>query len=434
MPELSKPTPIRSREPAVQPDQPLTSPFEQELALGWYVQALWRWWRVLLVVALLGGAGGYAVASLRPIRFEGVTTLLVVPPTRTPTAQINPATFRAILENASMAAKVIADTGLSQTPQTFLENSLQIEQPAGTNVLRVRVRLQDPKTAADVSRRLANDAIALTRRLNQEEGSSLQEQLKNPLHDAALRLAAAEKELLSYQQSAQVELVKEDADAMLAERGDLLKLTIAIESERARLGAAEREIQRQKPLLSGTRIVGAEEALQHAQEHARGSEPTVAVASRKANPDAPVGPAADPQSLDLTNPYINPVYQTLDFQIATSRTRLAALDQQRRQVVDVKKIGGRELVELSELYRHKIELARFEMNLELAKKVHGDLQVRYEESRTQALGFSPQLQLVAEAIVPDRPVPRQRIRYSALGFVIGLLAAGTAVLVWEIRG
>jgi polysaccharide biosynthesis transport protein len=418
VPELSKPTPIGSREPAVQPHQQATSPFEQELALGWYIHSLSRRWRVLLVVALLGAAGGYALASLRPILFEGVTTLLVVPPTRTPTAQINPATFRAILENASMAAKVIADTGLSQTPQTFLENSLQIEQPAGTNVLRVRVRLEDPKTAADVSRRLANDAIALTRRLNQEEGSSLQDQLKSHLQDAALRLAAAEKEFLSYQQSAQVELVKEDTDAMLAERAELLKLTIAIESERARLASAEREIARQKPLLSATRSVGAEEALQHTMERARGSEQT----------------AADPQSLDLTNPYINPVYQTLDFQIATSRTRLAALDQQRRQIVDVSKIGGKELAQLSELYRRRIELARLEMDFESAKQIHGDLRVRYEESRTQALGFSPQLQLVAEAIVPDRPLPRQRVRYSALGFVIGLLGAGAVALILEIRG
>jgi len=181
VPELSKPTPIRSREPAVQPDQPLTSPFEQELALGWYVQALSRRCVLILVIALLGGAAGYLVASLRPVLFEGVTTLLMVPPPRTPTAEISPATFRAILESGSLATKVISETGLSQTPQTFLERALQIEQPAGTNILKVRVRLRDPKTAAHASRRLAYAAIALTRRLNQEEGSSLQEQLKNHL-------------------------------------------------------------------------------------------------------------------------------------------------------------------------------------------------------------------------------------------------------------
>ena len=51
----------------------------------------------------------------------------------------------------------------------------------------------------------------------------------------------------------------------------------------------------------------------------------------------------DPQHLDLTNPFVNPVYQTLDFQIATSRTRIAALERERDELINVKKLGGKEL-------------------------------------------------------------------------------------------
>jgi succinoglycan biosynthesis transport protein ExoP len=378
----------------------------------------------LLACGVLGALAGVVIASIRPVLYEGVTTLLVVPPPRTPTAQINPATFRAILENASLATQVIAEAGLSQTPQTFLEAALDVEQPQGTNVVRIKVRLPDPKQAADASRRLARGAIALTRRLNQEEGSSLQDQLKNHLDDAARRMATAEKELLEYQKGAQVELLKQDTDAMLEERGDLLKLTIAIESERARLDAATKEIGRQTPLLSAGRAVGAEEALRYTQEQA--------AAANKGKRDGDKS-GADSRSLDLTNPYVNPVYQTLDFQIATSRTTLKALEEQRRQIVDVRKIGGQELARLSELYRRQIELARLQTSFDLGKKVYSDLAVRYEESRTQSLGYSPQLQLVDEAIVPDRPLPRQRTRFLALGLVLGVLCAGAAVLLWESR-
>ena len=417
MRELPKPTPIGSRESNVSPDHEVASALDEELALGWYVQAWRRHWKAILLVALLGAAAGAAFASLSPVRFEAVATLVVLPPPRTPTAPVNPATFRPILESGSLATKVLTDTGLTQTPQEFLETALEIEHLAGTNILKVKVRLADPKAAADASRRIANGAIELTRRLNQDEGSSLQDRLKSHLQDAAQRRATAEKELLSYQQSAQLELLKVDSDAMLKERGDLLKLTIAIESEKARLAAAEKEIARQKPMLSAPRSVGAEEALRRSS----------------AKPEAPPAGTADSQSLDLTNPYINPVYQTLDFQIATSRTGLAALEQQRRQLVDVNKIGGHELSRLSELYRGRIELARLEANLELARKVYGDLLVRYEESRTEALGFSPQLQLVDDAIVPDRPMPRKRVQSSALGFLTGLLGAGLIVLMLEGR-
>ena len=87
----------------------------------------------------------------------------------------------------------------------------------------------------------------------------------------------------------------------------------------------------------------------------------------------------------------------------------------------------------SELHRRKIELARLETNVELTRKVYSDLLVRYEESRTQALGFSPQLQVVDEAIIPDRPMPRQRLRSGATGFLTGLLGGSLIALMLEGR-
>ena len=414
---------------------------EEELAIGWYLSTLSRRWSLLLACAVLGALAGVVVASTRPVVYEGVTTLLVVPPPRTPNAQINPATFRAILENGSLATQVIAEAQLSQTPQAFMESALDVEQPQGTNVVKIRVRLADPKQAADASRRFARGAISLTRRLNDDEGSLLQDQLKSHLTDAAARMAATEKDLLAYRQGAQLELLKTDTDSLLEERAELLNLTIAIESERARLDEATKEIARQSPILSSGRAVGAEEALRHAQQQAAGTSLPVAAPARQRDSTAGAEPArrdgdkgaADPRSLDLSNPYVNPVYQTLDFQIATSRTALKALEEQRRQIVEVRHIGGQELARLSELYRREIDLARLETSFDLAKRVHSDLLVRYEESRTQSLGSSPQLQLVDEAIVPERPLPRQHARFLALGLVLGILTAAAAVLLWESR-
>ena len=76
----------------------------------------------------------------------------------------------------------------------------------------------------------------------------------------------------------------------------------------------------------------------------------------------------DSQHLDLTNPFVNPVYQTLDFQIATTRTRIAALERGRDELMNVKKLGGKELAQLNELYRREIEQARLQANFDLATK------------------------------------------------------------------
>lgn len=376
-------------------------------------------------MAVLGGVFGITATSLRPVLYEGVTTLLVVPMTTT-TVQLNTATFRAMLENGSIVQQIISELRLAEpphrlTPQEFLENSLVVEEVRGTNVVRVRVKLRDPDIAADASRRLAQKALTLARQLTEQEGSSLREQLKNHLDDSKNRMSTAEKDLLSYQQQAQLELLKADTQAMLDERGDLLKLLVAIESEKARLSAAEQEIKREDRVLSIPRSPGAEEALRRAQQQ-----------DRSADRPARGGPSVDPEALDLTNPYMNPVYQTLDFQIATSRARVAALEQERRQLMDVRKLGGEELTRLSELYRRQIDLARLQTNYDLSKKVYSDLAVRYEQSRTESLG-RPQLQLVDEAIPADRPLPRGRLQSAALGSATGVLVAGLLALMLESR-
>jgi len=387
---------------------------DDAIDLMWYGTVFRRRWKLMLGCAVAAAAIAWFVASGQRIRYEGVTSLLVVPPSKPGATgtQATPATFRAILENASIAKQVVEELQLngpphSLTPQSFLERAVVVEDEPGTNIIRVKVRLEDPTQAAEASRRIAGKAIALTRQLTEAEGVAVQEQLKVHLTEAATRLNTAERELLDYQQRAQLDLLKEDTKAMLGERGELLKLLIDIESEKARLQAAETELSKQKPTLTIPRAVGAEEALRRTDDTR--------------------------EVLDPTNAFINPVYQSLDYQIAISRTRLAALEQQRRQLIEVKGIAGAELTKLSELYRRQIDLARLQTGFDLAKRVHSDLAVRFEESRTQAFGNSAQLQLVSDAILPDRPVSRRRAQWSALGFVVGLLAVGLVALVLESR-
>ena len=196
----------------------------------------------------------------------------------------------------------------------------------------------------EASRRLAHKAVSLNAEVSQREGSSIRELLKAHLDESADQLKASEAQLLAYKRTAQVELLERDTDAMMDERGELLRLTIDIESEKARLSAAESEITKQPRLLSVGRSVSSEEALRRAAELDKNNPSNAAI--------------TDAQTLDLSNPFINPVYQTLALQIATSRAQLAALQQHRRELIEVKKLGGHELKELGDLYSRQIELAR----------------------------------------------------------------------------
>jgi uncharacterized protein involved in exopolysaccharide biosynthesis len=381
--------------------------------VDWYVRAIRRRWLTIGLGAAVGGALAFGYASSRPLAYQGVTTLLVVPPSQPSPAAMNPATFRALVENLTLASEVISELKLdgALTPHSFLERALSVEEVRGTNIVRVKVTLNDPNLAAEASRRLASKAIVLNQKISQDDGATIQGQLKNHLTEAQKRRTSAENDLLAYKQSAQVDLLKEDATAQLKKRGDLLRLVVEIETEKARLAAALAEIKRQQPLLTAGRLPGAEEALRRADARSE----------------------ADAQNLDLSNPYVNPVYQTLDFQIATSRTRIAALEKERDELIDVKKIGGKELSMLTELYRREIEQARLKANFDLADRTYSELALRYEQSRTQPLGSGAQLQVIDEALPPERPIARRRVQYATFGAGTGLVLTLMLALAFEIR-
>jgi uncharacterized protein involved in exopolysaccharide biosynthesis len=399
-------------------------PLEDEIDFSRYFRVFARHWMLLVIAALIGAALGFAVTRTKPVLYEGVTTLLVLPPSKVDVRTASTANFRALLENFTHSSQVITELGLdkppfSLTPQRFHDQALQVEEVPGTNLVRVRVKLTDPRLATEASRRLAQKAVSLNAEVSRREGTSIRDLLKVHLDESSAQLKAAETQLLAFQRAAQIELLQRDTDAMMYERGELLRLTLDIEGEKARLSSAESEISKQQRILPVGRSVMSEDALRRAAQSTR---------------DIPANAAIDDaQKLDLSSSLLNPVYQTLEFQIASSRARLASLLQQRRELVEVKKLGGRELKELNELYGRNIELARLQTNYQLATRVYSDVKVRYEETRSEGVGSSAVLQVVDEAIPPDRPLSRQAAKSTGVGMVVGLMLAALVSLALDSR-
>ncbi len=453
MPDLQRPTALRGSVPAepvrtsVAPTADLSS---DAIDFQFYSRALRRGWVLLLLGSLTGAAAGFSVAAMRPILYEGTTTLVAIPAPGLENTSRNIQDFRPFLENLTLVSEIISELSLNGephnlTPQRFISERLTVGELRDANFIKVGVRLGDPALAAEASRRLANKATSLSRLISQTHGSSVRDQLKRYLDQARERLQSAEKELLTFKRQAQVELLKADADAMLAERGDLLNLTIGIESERARLKTAQEELTKYDRVLTIPRAVGAEIALQRAAAATEpGTPPPPTPGKPRGEANSPSSPrcegssppglpredpgAVDPQMLDQTGAFVNPVYQTLEFQIATSRSRLAALERQRREMVDVRKLGGDSLDKLSVLYTRQSELARLQSSYDVASKVYTDLLVRYEQTATTAVAGSRQLQVIDAAVTPDRPLSRRRGSSAALGLATGLLAAGLIVI------
>jgi uncharacterized protein involved in exopolysaccharide biosynthesis len=116
-----------------------------------------------------------------------------------------------------------------------------------------------------------------------------------------------------------------------------------------------------------------------------------------------------------------------------SRIRLAGLERERDGILRAEKVGRDRLTKLTDLHRRELELARLEGNYDLAKQVHAGLALRYEQAPTESLNRMMTLQVVDEAIPPDRPKAKPRAKAAALGAVGGFMLAALAALAWEFR-
>lgn len=445
--------------------------FEEEIDLARYIQPLVQHWKLLLAGAVIGVAGGLVVSMRQPTLYEAVSTVLVQQQSASPAAF---STSRALLRNFTLAGETVKELGLDAppynlTPQSFVEGVLTVEEVPGTALIRVKTKLSDPVLAAKACGVIADKAVELNRKIALQGNTDVRNQLKVLLDAASDRLKNAEQELVAHQSSAQVDLLRSDTDAMLSAREGLTRLLVQIEAEKSRLAAAEAELAKQSPLLTGARSVAAEDALRRAlQEEARqaaaaplkredqerlrdrgkqAKEPSAAEQkkaddsssrseradrSARQSGDARETSTAAPDSselLDLSSPYINPVYQTLVFDIARSRARLAGMERERRELASTRGLGRAHFDEFARLYRGEVETARLQNNYDVAEHVYNEIALKYEQTRTESLGSMVQLQIVDRAFVPDRPMPRKRVQTAALGMAVGLVLAAFAALV-----
>jgi uncharacterized protein involved in exopolysaccharide biosynthesis len=286
-----------------------------------------------------------------------------------------------------------------------------VDEVRGTNMLRVTVRFPDPELAAKIANGVARHAVEVAKKVSGDEAIQAKDLIGHQVKLARDRLDEADAKLKAYREEAQIEALKEDVRAALGKRGELLDLLVDIQSETARLKAMEEELKRH------TRV----EVLKKTID----SEPALAEAARAQ------GRGGAPAGLQMQSESIDPVYQELDTAAATSRAKLASLQKERSELVDVRKIGASQMPLLMRLYEREATLARREVERHLAERIYEDISERYEAAQLQVAGRSAQLVILDEAIPADQPVSRQVVRKTSVAALIGFSIVLIAVLVWH---
>jgi uncharacterized protein involved in exopolysaccharide biosynthesis len=390
---------------------------------------------IIVGMTLIAGLLALAIVLMLPKQYRATASLMVAPPKLGEAAQVAPTpmgTYRALLQDPSLSKQVLTDLGLDKPPHnlsadTFAADNVEIEDVPATALLRVHVEMRDPQLAAQVANRLATGVADLNQRLSQQEAVYAGDRIRDQLVQARAKLDEAERRLLEFRSSAQLDLRRKDVDALLDQRGDLLSLSVDIAAERARAARAEYELSRQKPVLDVPRVsTDTGPLLQSSIEQAA----KAAAADNKLSVhqsdegDAPTPSRAPTESRsnrsmppDMQSRVVNPVYEALEYQAAASRSRLAALETQRTELIGRRKLNSAQLAQLTALYERESEEARRELELDLTRKNYVDLSTRYDQARVQIANRTSQLQVVGNAVAPTRP-SSPRVVLTVAGVVI----------------
>jgi uncharacterized protein involved in exopolysaccharide biosynthesis len=369
-----------------------------------------RWILLGLIVGLIGGASAW-LASGR--KYEAVVTLVVNPSRGMQQAGV-PTQFRALVENYSVVAEVLAAAGLDKgdgalTPRTFLERAMAVEDIRGTNLLRLRVRLKDPVQAAAIANDVARRAVLLSRSISEEEGATLRDQLKTVRDEALERLRTAETVLLTFKRANQVDFAKSQFASLLKSREDMVGVEIDLAAEQARVLAAEREQQSRPPTLSFKRSIESSPALTEA-------------ARTQTN-----GDLRGLLGLEVVNQESNPVFERIDGELALARAKVAELARKHQQLESLS-AKSRTSGQAADLYEKVIELSRLEDDQKLSRRVYEDVAMRYEQARSLVTSASSQLQIV-DAAIPSHDVVSWPIWiWLAIGAVAGVLLPAVSIL------
>ena len=113
----------------------------------------------------------------------------------------------------------------------------------------------------------------------------------------------------------------------------------------------------------------------------------------------------------------------LEYQIATARSRVAALEQRRKELADVVRFDAPRARTLERLYQGEEELRRRDLEVRVAEKAYADLSERYEQARLQVAARSAELQVVDPAIPSAQPVSWGMASLALIGGLLGLVVA-----------
>ena len=213
---------------------------EDDIDLLRYGRFLASYWAVLLAGVACGALVLLAVAASLPVKYQSTVTLALTPRGDPSPVSLTPASAKAMLANVGLVTETIKESGLDRdgvTPQTFIDDAVDISPVPSTNLFRISVTLTDADKARAVASMLATKMVELSRRLDLDGASTARQDVEERLPDAQAAAKKAEQALLDYQ-------IQADVEGLEAELQNLQRQRRPTDSQRAEIYRRRLEIER----------------------------------------------------------------------------------------------------------------------------------------------------------------------------------------------
>jgi len=411
---------------------------EEEIDLRDYLEVIVRrkWIIIGVTLAAVISAGMVSFFVLRPV-YQATSILMVSKPkyqvelepkiqTFIPSTELSLETYGNLIKSGNIEQKVIEKLSLNQPPNELtvedLDKMLSVEIIKNTNLIKMSLEDNSPRRAMEIVNTWTNLFVKENEGLLLKEVREAQAFVKRELEASRQELFKAEEKMREFNERNKIDVlekeIREILNKMVNYESRLADVKMSIKKEEARIEQINAILKKEERFLKLTKSIIEDPFLHQLMDR--------------------IGRDEDVLNLRFTSEELNPVYDNLAQELASSMISLHSLKTEKSELEKNIANFKKNLEALKkELAQEKLTQSRLERVVEIARQTFGVLSQKAEEIKISLGATSNTVKVVSLATEPRSPIkPRkgQNILISGvLGLFVGVLVA-FFVEYWEESG
>lgn len=402
--------------------------------------------RMLIAGTFIGFTACAAIISFSiPPTYEAVTTLRIKPPnefanplaadtqTKTVDTSTRIATYTEVLKSSEVIQELITKTQANKEKVTNYDEMvgrISTQQINNTETFKLKVTAKSPQEAQLAANTLAELLSSRLMELARAEQTAGRKFIGDLLSESRGELDKAEQALQQYKSLNQITDAETETKSLAETRSSLNKQAadnaINLAAAQARLAAVKQQLAEENPDFIAdspliqqykSKLADWEIQLITLNKKYTASHPDVIAAKATIQETKKLLAMEISRVINAEAPSVSPTHQGLLQSRITAEVEIAAAAAQQAAIESIARQSEQELGMLPVKERGLVKVMR---DAEVSREIYIMLAKRYEEARISEVMQPIDLQVVASANLPERPISPNKTRNIVIGAVLGL--------------